>query len=66
MRLILSKQKQRHRQQKTSEKLALIHCFCRNYVKPSIPILMGLERLLFLLISLLIFLFQGKFQRDAK
>ena len=42
MRLILSKQIQRHRQQKTNEKPALTHCFCRNYVKP-IPILMGLE-----------------------
>ena len=47
MRLILSKQIQRHRQQKIDEKPALIHCFCRNYVKPCIPILMGLESLPF-------------------
>ena len=36
MRLILSKQIQRHRQKKTNEKPALIHCFCRKHVKPSV------------------------------
>ena len=59
MRLILSKQIQRHRQQKTNEKPALIHCFCRNHVKASIPwpVLRSLERFLFYLISFIYFFF---------
>ena len=58
MRLIFSKQIQRHRQQKTNEKPALIHCFCRNHVKASIPwpVLRSQERFLFYLI-LFIYLF---------
>ena len=59
MRLILSKQIQRHRQQKTNEKPALIHCFCRNHVKASIPwpVLRSLERFLFYLIYSFIIIF---------
>ena len=59
MRLILSKQIQRHRQQKTNEKPAFIHCFCRNHVKASIPwpVLRSLERFLFYLILFIYFFF---------
>ena len=57
MRLIFSKQIQRHRQQKTNEKPALIHCFCRNHVKASIPwpVLRSQERFLFYLILFIFF-----------